>query len=478
MARKTIPAADSIINNELEKVIADLEKKLLVRKECLAVFNTLPESGLSMERIEELMVVHEELDKDVDIEGGKVSGTVYGMDPSLRHVMLRAFSRFFYSNPLHPEVFKAGRKMEAEVVFMTLSLFSGTEECVGTVTSGGTESILLACKAYRDRGRSEKGILFPEIVAPITVHAAFEKAANYFGIRLIHVDVDLETGKADLIQMRRLITGNTVALVGSAPCYSLGIMDDIPAISALAQEYGIGCHVDCCLGSFIIPFMRDLYDLPLFDFAVPGVTSISCDPHKYGFAPKGISVIMYNSATLRQYQYFVSAEWTGGIYATPTLLGSRSGAIVAATWAALLAFGKDGYRDAALRIYESVTLVVHGIKSIPELFVYGKPASSVVALGSRNLNIYAINDVMSRHGWHLNALQNPPAVHIACTMLTTTRTITMLLHDLADSVEEIKSHPLTSLNSGTAGIYGTSAALPDKSIIEDVAKGYIDVLYK
>ena len=455
----------------------DMETKLIVRKDGLPTHKELPIAGLSAADIDLLLKEHAKLD-EADVAGGKVSGTVYSMDPRLRELMIRAFSCFFYSNPLHPDVFPSVRKMEAELVAMTLSMFNGDEECGGVVTSGGTESILLACKAYRDRARHEKGILFPEVVAPVTAHAAFEKAAHYFGIRLVGVAIDPETGKVNLKEMRRMINGNTIALVGSAPNFALGVIDDIVAIAALAKEFNIGCHVDCCLGSFILPHMIMLKDLSPVDFAVPGVTSISCDPHKYGFGPKGTSIIMYRGHELRQYQYFVSTEWTGGIYATPTLLGSRSGAIIAATWVAILSMGQHGYHEAAQKIKEAVEGIVAGIRTIDGLFVIGEPSTSVVAFGSRSLNIYAINDVMNRFGWHLNALQNPPAVHIACTMLTSERTVATFITDLKMAVAEVKSQPLLNLGSGTAAIYGTNAALPDKTIVEDVAKGYLDLLYK
>lgn len=365
---RKIPAADAVIKAELDKVMTDIERKLIVRKEGLPTFCKLPEAGLFAPDVDILLKQHSEMD-EADVIGGKVSGTVYGMDPKLRDLMLRAFSRFLYSNPLHPDVFPSVRKLEAEVVAMTLSMFSGDAECGGVVTSGGTESILLACKAYRDRARREKGVVFPEIVTPVTAHAAFEKAAHYFGIRLVSIEINQVTGKADLAQMRKAINGNTVAVVGSAPNFAFGVIDDIVAIAALAHEFDIGCHVDCCLGSFLLPYIIKLKTLPPCDFTVLGVTSISCDPHKYGFGPKGTSVIMYRGKELRHYQYFVSTDWTGGIYATPTLLGSRSGAVVAATWAVMLSMGQEGYRNAARRISEVAEEVIKGIKSIPDLFV-------------------------------------------------------------------------------------------------------------
>lgn len=461
-----------------------MEEKILQHAEYLPSVTSLPATGLSTAELHQLMEAYAGMD-DADIEGGKVSGTVYSGDVRLKKVILQAYNRFLYSNPLHPDVFKGVRKMEAEVVAMTLSMYAGrpndVDGCVGTMTTGGTESILLACKAYRDQARLERGIVFPEIVAPVTAHAAFDKAAQYFGIRLVHARIDRTTGRADLSDMRALITPNTVALVGSAPNFAFGVMDDIEAIASLAAEHGIGCHVDCCLGSFLLPYLDTLGRAAIrpFAFDVPGVTSISCDPHKYGYAPKGSSVIMYRSAALRHYQYFVATEWTGGIYATPTLLGSRSGATIAATWATMMAMGEDGYRQAAIQIQLVVDRICDGIRHIEDFFVFGEPASSVVAFGSTILNIYAVNDEMSRRGWHLNALQNPPAVHLACTRFTSERTVELFLQDLAEAGTVVKERrPGDERPSGTAVIYGTSASIPDKSLVEDVAKAYMDILYK
>lgn len=479
---RRVPAAEAAIQKELGRVMADMEQKMVIRPEHLPSVTRLPEQGLNNSELHQQLEYYSLMD-DVDVEGGKVSGTVYSSDPRLRKAILAAYSRFLYTNPLHPDVFKSTRKMEAEVVAMTLSLFHPQEGCCGTMTSGGTESILLACKAYRDQARHQRGIIFPEMVVPVTAHAAFEKAAQYFGIRLVEAPLATTAGQVDVGQMRRLITPNTVLLVASAPCFSLGTMDDVEAVAALAQEHSIGCHVDCCLGSFLLPQLAVLgrKGITPFDFSVPGVTSISCDPHKYGYTPKGSSVIMYRRGELRQWQYFVSTEWSGGIYATPTIMGSRPGAIIAATWATMMAMGEAGYRQAASQIMLVVDRIVDGINHVDEdLYVQGQPVSSVVAFGARTLNIYAINDEMSKRGWHLNALQRPPAVHLACTMLTRESTVESFLHDLAESVSVVRSQPLRSLgtSSGTAAIYGTSAMLPDKSIVEDVAKAYVDILYK
>lgn len=253
-----------------------------------------------------------------------------------------AIQRFVLANPLHPDVFPGVRRMDAEVVAMVLSMYNAPPgQGVGTTTSGGTEvrrlhsaesiatlmtaqSILLACKAHRDWAKAVKGITEPEIVLPRSAHAAFDKAGAYFKIKIHHIPVDPITRKVQLHRVKRAINKNTIMLVGSAVNFSDGVADDIPALGALAIKNRIGLHVDCCMGSFIVPFLEKAgFPTSPFDFRVQGVTSISCDTHKYGFAPKGSSVIMYRDKALRRYQYYTSSDWAGGVYASPTLAGSR-----------------------------------------------------------------------------------------------------------------------------------------------------------
>lgn len=287
---------------------------------------------------------------------GQASGAIYHGDSKLLEFLGQVYGLFTVANPLHPDLFPYVRKMEGEIVAMMISLFHGRvknsqcydadsktnkpeveeknfvldstiPECCGALTSGGTESILLACKAYRDRARDLYGITSPEIVAPTTIHAAFEKAAHYFGMKLVHVEIDEKTSVVDVDDFRKAINRNTVLIAGSAPNFPHGVIDPIEQLAKLAHENNIGFHSDCCLGGMILPFVEKLQQLgrleedenepiPLFDFRAEGVTSISADMHKYGYAPKGSSVVMYSSSELRHYQYFVSLDWTGGIYAS------------------------------------------------------------------------------------------------------------------------------------------------------------------
>ena len=248
------------------------------------------------------------------------------------------------SNPLHPDVWPSGAKFEAEIVAMTVGMLGDGQEAggedasgedaggemVGTVTSGGTESILLAMKTYRDWARARHGIRRPEIVAPVTADAAFDKAAEYFDMPIVKVAVGADC-RADVVAARKAITRRTAVVVGSAPSFSHGTIDPILDLSELARERGIGFHTDACLGGFVLPWAKKLgYPVPAFDFSLPGVTSISADTHKFGYAAKGTSVVLYRGQELRRFQYFVAADWPGGLYCTPTFAGSRPGALSAA----------------------------------------------------------------------------------------------------------------------------------------------------
>jgi sphinganine-1-phosphate aldolase len=261
-----------------------------------------------------------------------VLGGIYHGGSELLSLCTSVYGMFALSNPLHPEVFPFIRKMEAEVVRMTVNLFNGDENCCGTMTAGGTESILMAMKAYRDWGYS-KVISMRDNIAASTAHAAFDKAAHYFQMKLVHIPVDQQTFRIDINAVKKAINKNTVVIVGSAPHFPQGIIDNIPALSEIAVKHRINLHVDSCLGGFLLPFIRRLgYKTYDFDFSVAGVTSISADSHKYGYAPKGSSVVMYRNKELRHCQYFVAADWTGGIYASPSMPGSRPGGLIAATW--------------------------------------------------------------------------------------------------------------------------------------------------
>lgn len=240
------------------------------------------------------------------------------------------------ANPLHIEEFSYVGQMEAEIIRWTLDLYNGDQDSCGIVTSGGTESCILAMLAYREKARAERGVTKPNIVMCETAHAAFDKGGFYLNIEVRKATLTKDY-MMDMASMRSLIDSNTICLVASAPEYAFGNYDPIEEVAKLAESYGIGCHSDCCLGSFVNPFIEDTgYKLAAkFDFRVPGITSISCDPHKYAYGPKGCSMLLFREKRIREYQFFVCTEWNGGLYATTCIAGSRAGNVVAGTWAAL-----------------------------------------------------------------------------------------------------------------------------------------------
>jgi sphinganine-1-phosphate aldolase len=329
-------------------------------------------------------------------------------------------------------------------------------------------------------------------ILPETAHPAFRKAAEYFRLKVQMVDCPGPTHQANVRAVARLINANTVLLVGSAPNFPHGIMDDIAALSKLAVRRQLPLHVDCCLGSFLVPFLeRAGFECSPFDFRLKGVTSISCDTHKYGFAPKGSSTVLYRTNELRAYQYFVSPDWSGGVYASPGIAGSRPGALIAGTWASMMRVGEAGYLSACVTIVGAAKKLVERMALSPilgpEIYILGNPLVSVVAFTTRNLNIYDVADAMTARGWHLNALQNPPAMHVAVT-IPIAKVWEKLVVDLENVVESEKEKermriaegkgPKGAASGDAAALYGVAGSLPNKKVVVDLAKGFVDLMYK
>jgi sphinganine-1-phosphate aldolase len=407
---------------------------------------------------------------------GRASGAVYHGDADHIDFLNRVYAIQSQSNPLHIDMWPSGAKFEAEVTAMTADMLGGDktpDEIVGMVASGGTESIILAMKAYRDRA----GIRHPEMVVPDSAHVAFDKAAHYLGFKQIRVPVGPDY-TADVDAMARAVTKRTVVIAGSAPGFPHGVIDPIAALSDMARERSIGFHTDACLGGFVLPWAERLgYDVPLFDFRLPGVTSMSADTHKYGYAAKGTSVVLYRGKELRHHQFYVAADWPGGLYYSPTLAGSRPGALLATAWAALLSMGEQGYLDATKAILETGARVRAGIEAIPGLQVLGDPLW-VIAFASETVNIYEVMARMAERGWSLNGLHHPPAVHIALTLRHTQPGVAdTFLSDLGWAVAEARktgAEPQT----GSAPVYGMAATFPARRAVGDLLRRYIDKIYE
>lgn len=475
---RSVPGVERQFEKQYESVLGDLEKGLKPYRNDFPSHERLPEVGKDREAIlremETLRAREETRWKE-----GLVSGAVYNGDPGFTDFLCRVYALNSQSNALHPDVWPSVSKFEADIVAMTAHMLgaasAGSEIC-GTVSSGGTESILLAMKTYRDRARSEKGITKPEFVAPVTAHPAFDKAAQYFEITMRRVPVGPDY-RADVAAMAAAVTKKTIAMIGSAPTFPHGLIDPIQELSEIARRRGIGFHTDACLGGFLLPWAEKLgYPVPPFDFRLPGVTSMSADTHKYGFAPKGSSVVLYRGQELRRYQYFTVTDWPGGIYCSPTISGSRSGGLVAACWAALVATGEKGYLEGARKILETGKVIREGIAAIPGLRVLGDPLW-VIAFDSPEVDIYRVLDFVSKRGWNLNGLHRPPAVHVAVTLRHTQPGVAeRLLADLREGVAHVKAHP--GEEGGMAPVYGMAGTLPFRGVIADMLKRYMDLLYK
>jgi len=293
-----------------------------------------------------------------------------------------------------------------------------------------------------------------------------------------HVPVDEVTQRVDVAAMERMVTSQTAMLVGSAPQFAHGCIDPIKDIAQLGIKYKIPVHVDACLGGFLVPFMTQAgYNIPPFDFSLPGVASISADTHKYGFAPKGSSVLMYRDEGLRSYQWFSFPDWPGGIYATPTVGGSRAGGIIAACWAAMLSFGREGYVSTTKQIVDTTQYIAKEIATIPGLKIVGIPEVSVVAFTSDEFNIYGLSDLMKERGWGLNSLQFPVCVHICVTRLHSEAGVAeKFVSDVREAAHQLRQDP-SAMEGGSAAMYGMTASIPDRSVVSELTGIYLDSLY-
>jgi len=372
---------------------------------------TIPAKGRSKEGVLEAMRAAR--DHDIKWEQGRVFGLVYHISDEIDNLLKEAFTMFFAENGLNPTAFPSLRKFETEVVAMTAALLGGDQNVCGNITTGGTESLLMAVKTARDWSRVHRpGIREPEMVLPLSAHPAFDKAAEYFGVRAVHVPVRADF-RADVEAMRAAITPNTILMAGSAPSYPHGVVDPIRELAAIAQEHGLLFHTDSCVGGFMLPFVRKLgYPVPDFDFSVPGVTSMSADLHKFGYAAKPASVILYRTPELRRCQMFVYIDWPGGIYPSPTMTGSRAGGPVAAAWALMNYLGEEGYLHITDTVMKTAKYLQEGIKAIPGLTVLSDPEMSVFAIASRKMDVNEIADELELRGWHLDRQHFPACLHM------------------------------------------------------------------
>ncbi|KAI9799240.1 MAG: hypothetical protein M1833_004118 [Piccolia ochrophora] len=505
------PGVRTQVQKQVDDSLAKMKAKLVPRGPGMTHYLALPKEGWNEQQVRTELERLGEMEH-TKWEDGYVSGAVYHGGQELVKLQTEAFGKFTVSNPIHPDVFPGVRKMEAEVVAMVrysryllaarandtykvLSIFNAPTGAAGVTTSGGTESILMACLSARNKAYAERGVTEPEMILPETAHPAFRKACSYFNIRMHLVACPAPTYQVSIPAVTRLINSNTILLVGSAPNFPHGIIDDISSLSRLALRKKLPLHVDCCLGSFLVPFLeRAGFPTEPFDFRLRGVTSISCDTHKYGFAPKGNSTVLYRTKSLRTHQYFICPDWSGGVYASPSVAGSRPGALIAGCWASMMSLGENGYistchsivgcaKDIEVAIRENPSLA-------PDLAILGRPLVSVVAFtttSASSLDVYDVADAMSAKGWHLNALQSPPAIHVAVTLPVVAAAAT-LVADLVAVVDELQERDRVRVAEGKgraprnrgdmAALYGVAGSLPSKAIVSELAEGFLDMLYK
>lgn len=426
---------------------------------------TIPKKGLAKNAV--LKMMRDYGVEDVDYRSGRTFSLVYYLGEEHTQFLKDAHNLYFSENGLNPMAFLSLKRFEAEVIRMTAHLLRGDRNVVGAMTSGGTESCLLAVKTYRDLARAKRPwIRRPEMIAPASVHVAFEKGAHYFGVKMVHAPLDKDF-RVDVKAVRKLINRNTILLIGSAPPYPHGVVDPIEELGRLALQKKLPLHVDACLGGFFLPWVERLgRPVPRWDYRVPGVTSISADVHKYGYAAKGASTITYRNMDYMKHQIFVYESWPGGVYAGPGLLGTRPGGSIAAAWATLMAMGEDGYLAHAEGILATRDKLIAGINAIEGLQVNGQPDIGVFSYRStdKKLNIFAVGDEMEKRGWHPDRNQRPDSLHAMITP-SHQEVADRFLADLREAVAHVRRHPELA-DQGGAATYGLISAVPLRGMVK------------
>lgn len=403
----------------------------------------IPGEGIAKEEIFETLKSYK--DKDLDWKSGRVMGFVYYPGEQAHDVIDEAYTMYLTENGLDPTSFPSLLRLENEIVAMTADLLRGDKEVVGNFTSGGTESLILAVKTARDYARATRPhVKEPEMVLPVTAHASFYKAAHYLNVKPVVTPVHDDSFQADVQAMRDAITENTILLVGSAPSYAHGVIDPIEEIGKLALEKNLLCHVDACVGGIHLSYMRRMgLEVPDFDFTVPGVTSLSVDLHKYGYAAKGASVILHKNKDLRRHQMFACSRWTGYTVVNPAVTSSKTGGPMAAAWAVMNYLGDKGYREIVREVMDATRLLIDGINRIDGLQVLGKPDMCMFAVASTSekINVYRLADELKKKNWYVQPqfrrANSPSNIHISMSR-STVHQARAFLNDFKETVEELR----------------------------------------
>lgn len=401
----------------------------------------IPERGLGKSEILSQLESYKE--GDLPWHSGRVMAYVYDPGTEVYDTAREAYMMYLCESGLDFTTFPSVMRLEREVVRMIINLVRGDADVVGNMTSGGTESILLAMKTARDWARVNRPeIAEPEMILPRSAHPSFHKACTYFGIKPVIVGFDPETFHADVDAMRAAINKNTLVLVASAPGYAQGVVDPVREIAGLASEYGLWCHVDACVGGVHLSFMRKMgYPVPDFDFSVPGVTSMSTDMHKFGYAPKNASVVMYRNKDFRRYQFFACLQTTSYALINPTILSSKTAGPMAGSWATLNRLGENGYRRIVQETQDAAARLIDGINAIEGLRVLGRPDMCLFSFASATINLFQLAEEMGKRGWYLQPQFStdfsPYNLHITVNHSSVGFT-EALLADLREAVEAVK----------------------------------------
>ena len=445
-----------------------------------ANYRSIPDQPV--DRAEVLAEIHRMAQAEDQMgDEGRVSGSLYSGDHDHYRFLGEVFSEFSHANVLQRDMYPSATKFEGEIIAMARDLFHGEDAgwgACGVVTSGGSESLITAVYSYREQAKAERGVTRPNIVLPSTAHVALDKGAYWMDVEVRHAGVT-DDFRADVDQMADLVDDQTIAVVGSAVNYPHGLIDPIERLSDLALDRGIGLHVDGCLGGFLLPWVEQVgYDVPPWDFRVPGVTSISADTHKYGYALKGTSTLLYRSKDLRKYQYFTYPDWPGGLYLSPGLAGSRSGGLIASTWAALVTTGKEQYRTSARAIMDTADTIRRGVDAIDGIEVIGDPYWLIAfQADDPDIDIYLVNDQLKRSGWRLNSLQLPPALHFCVTRPNTGEGVAdAFVAALAEAEDYARANAGTPAESGA--MYGFGGTPQGNQTLNQLMAGVLEAMHE
>jgi len=438
---------------------------------------TIPARGVAHDELLREMASFRE--RDADWRGGRVFSLVYYGGDAHHAFLEKAHNLYFAENALNPMAFASLRRMEAEVVRMTASMLHGGPETVGTMTSGGTESVLLSVKTARDRARSRnKRLKKPNLVVPETIHVAFDKAASYFGLEIRYARVRGDM-RCDVRDLEGLIDASTVLIAASAPQYPHGVIDPIEEIARIAVRKKIPFHVDACVGGFVLPWLERLGEpIPLWDFRVPGVTSVSADIHKYGLAPKGASTITYRDMSYLKHQFFVSTDWPGGIYASPTMPGTRPGSAIAAAWGAMMSLGEEGYQHHAGAAMKAARALEAGLAEIDGIEIVARPDAPIVAYKTSErsgVDVFALADQLEDRDWSVDRMQSPNCIHLTVTS-NHAKIVPEYLEDVRSAMHWLETHPGLA-SRGNAAMYGMMAKIPFRGMVKSSVLEIMEKMY-